>query len=167
MRSVGYYYVTVSGYFSRGDNVGGSLLLQFAQPPAEISAPQLQAIKDLWRMNCWEAGMQSQLPVFNLTASAPNNHWTRQHYLEGTYASYNEQPSYMYRDVYSTDGNERDSDRRPFCDCALSTPTARSGVAAVVAAHRAAVLLSLAIMGTRVPQGCTRRALRRRRRTTR
>ena len=58
----------------------------------------------------------SMLPVFNLTADAPNDHWTRQYHREGMYASYNPQPDYFHRDMFATDGAETDTDMIPYCD---------------------------------------------------
>ena len=115
--NVGFYYVTISGAFvGSGEDVSGGLVLQFAQPPAEIAAPQLQAIKDLWLQNCWIAGNMQGLPVFNVSGVAPNDFWTRTNHIEGKYAAYNPQPDYLHRAIYSTNGHETDSDTVPFCD---------------------------------------------------
>ena len=115
--NVGFYYVTISGAFvGSGEDVSGGLVLQFAQPPAEIAAPQLQAIKDLWLQNCWVAGNMQGLPVFNVSGVAPNDFWTRTNHIEGKYAAYNPQPDYLHRAIYSTNGHETDSDTVPFCD---------------------------------------------------
>jgi len=113
----GFYYVTFSGAFiGSGENVGGLIDLEFAFPPATISQPQLDVIKNLWQTTCWPT--LQLLPVFNMSASAtqPNKHWTRANHIAGVYSSTNPSPTYNFLSAYSTNGAESDSDNVPFCD---------------------------------------------------
>ena len=75
--SVGFYYVTVSGAFvGTGENVGGSLLLQFAAPPAMIAATPAAAAPATSDLDAASAllgliGTSAACPPQTATASAP------------------------------------------------------------------------------------------------
>ena len=61
---------------------------------------------------------QDSLPIFDLTNPSGdlNRHWTRRNHARGAYSIKNTDPAYAHLAAFSTAGDERNTDKVPFCD---------------------------------------------------
>ena len=113
-----YLYIAIHGYFNTGTETTSGFYTMTWLPYLQVTIPtaQLQFLQDLYYNTCYPT--QKDTPIFDLTApDMINQHWNREDYMDGHYITgKNAFQSYLYRDVYSTNGTEIDSDTVPYCD---------------------------------------------------